>query len=66
VEDYSALLNVVYLERKKCRVFENCERMVVELKAFFFKTLYQWTNAYDCLHISSFPDFFFICFSLSG
>jgi hypothetical protein len=25
--------------------------------AFFFKTLYQWTTAYDCHHISDFLDF---------
>lgn len=38
------------------RNFEDYAWMMVELKAFF-KTLYQWTVAYDCLHISSFLKF---------
>jgi hypothetical protein len=45
------------------RSFEDCERTVVELKAFFFKTLYQWIVAYDCLHISNCLDFFDLLFS---
>jgi len=40
------------------RIFVDCERMVVELKAFF-NTLYQWTIAYDFVHIFSFHDFIF-------
>jgi hypothetical protein len=53
----TAMLNMVYLERKKWSSFEDCERTVVELEALLFKTLYQWTTAYDCLHISTFPYF---------
>jgi hypothetical protein len=33
---------------------------MVELKGFFFffsKTLYQFTTAYNCLHVSNFPNF---------
>jgi hypothetical protein len=38
---------------------------VVELKAFFFHTLFQWIVAYDSFYISSFHDFFiFIYFYL--
>jgi hypothetical protein len=32
---------------------------MVKLKAFFFKNLYQWIVAYDCLHISNFLDLLF-------
>lgn len=39
--------------------------MVVELKAFFFKTLYQWVVAYNCLHISSFLNFLYFIFYFS-
>lgn len=41
--------------------FEDSERIVVELKAFFFNTLYHLTVAYDCFHISSFFDFLVLC-----
>jgi hypothetical protein len=38
---------------------------VVELKAFFFHTLFQWIVAYDSFYISSFHDFFiFISYTL--
>ena len=30
--------------------------IVLELKAFFFKTLFLWTVAFDCLHIANFRD----------
>lgn len=33
-------------------------RTVVEIKASFFNTLYQWIAAYECFHICSFHDFF--------
>jgi len=47
VEDDFAMLNVMYLERKKNdQSFEDCERMMVKLKAFFFKTLYQYMCVY--------------------
>jgi hypothetical protein len=39
------------------RSFEDCERMVVELKTFFFKTLFQRTTTYDYFQISNFLDF---------
>jgi hypothetical protein len=42
---------------KNDRSFEDCERMVVELKAFFFKTVYLWTTTFDGLHITNFLDF---------
>jgi len=32
----------------------------VDLKAFFFKTLYHWTYSYDCLHILVFMIFLFL------
>jgi hypothetical protein len=38
--------------------FEDRKRMVVELKVFFFNTLYHWKAAYNCFHISSFHDSF--------
>jgi hypothetical protein len=31
---------------------------VVEIKASFFNTLYQWIAAYECFHICSFHDLF--------
>lgn len=36
----------------------------MELKAFFFKTLYHWMVAYDCFCISSFQDFLYFFFFL--
>jgi hypothetical protein len=36
------------------RRFEDCERTVVELQAFFFNTLYHWATAYDYFPISEF------------
>jgi hypothetical protein len=43
--------------------FYDCERMMVELKAFFsFKTFYQWTTSYGCLPISNFLDFLDLVF----
>jgi len=36
---------------------EDSERTEVELKAFFFNSLFLWMIVYDCNHISSF--FFF-------
>lgn len=39
VENDPVLLNVVFMERKKRSEF-CCVRLVEELKAFFFKTLY--------------------------
>jgi hypothetical protein len=41
------------------RCFEDCERTMVELKAFFFKTLYRWAAAFG-INIAFI--FFFICF----
>jgi hypothetical protein len=41
-------------------------RTMVELKALFFRTPFQWMVAYDCFHISSFHVFFFNLFSFSG
>jgi hypothetical protein len=41
------------------RSFEDCERMVVELNAFSFNTLYHWTAAFDYFNISSFHDFLY-------
>jgi hypothetical protein len=63
VEEDSILLNVVYLERKNDRSFEDRKKMVMEIKAFFFKTLYHWIVTCDWFHISSFQvflDFFFL------
>jgi hypothetical protein len=39
VEDDPTMLNVVPLKRNATS-FENCEKKLVELKAFLFKTLY--------------------------
>jgi hypothetical protein len=44
--------------------FEDCERMLGELKDFFFKILYLWTTAFDA-NISSF-DVFLELFSSSS
>jgi hypothetical protein len=49
----SALLNVVRNDRN----FEDNERTVVDLKAFF-NTLYHWMTAYEYFHIYSFHGFF--------
>jgi hypothetical protein len=43
---------------------EGSERIVAELKALFFHTLFEWIAAYDCLHISSFCDFLLSFFNL--
>jgi hypothetical protein len=49
-----------YIRRKiNDQSFEDCEKTMVKLKAFFFKTPYQWTTVYDCLQLSNFLDFFF-------
>jgi hypothetical protein len=47
--------NTPKIDSKKFRRFEDCKKLVVELKTF--KTLYQWTAAFHCLHSSSFQDF---------
>jgi hypothetical protein len=60
VEDDSIFLNMVYLEKRNDQNFKDYERMVTELKAFFFKTLYHWMTAYSCLHISSVHEFFYL------
>jgi hypothetical protein len=51
----SCLLWCFWRERND-RSFEDCERTVVDLKSFFFKTLYHWTTALD-LNLLSFHDF---------
>jgi hypothetical protein len=51
----------IWRERNN-RSFEDSERIVAELKALFFHTLFQWIIAYDCFHISSFHDFFLSLF----
>jgi hypothetical protein len=35
-------------------MFEDCEKTMVELKAFSFNNLYQWVVVLDCFHFSSF------------
>jgi hypothetical protein len=47
------------------RSFEDRERMLEELKSFFFNTLYMWTVAYVSHLIQSFHDFL-ILFSPSS
>jgi hypothetical protein len=59
---FDGLMWCIWRERND-RSFEDSERMVVKLKAFFFNTLFQWMVAYKCFHISSFHDFFCRCFS---
>jgi hypothetical protein len=51
----SCLLWCLWRERND-RSFEDNERMVAELKSFFFITLYRWTVALD-LNLLSFHDF---------
>jgi hypothetical protein len=65
LEDDSTMLNVVHLERKKWLNFEDREKTVVELKAFFLNSLFHLMAAYDSFRISSFHAFFDI-FSFSG
>ena len=55
------LMWCIWKERND-RIFEDSERTVVELKAFFFNTLYQWMVAYECFHISSFHALFGLFF----
>lgn len=53
VEDDSSSCLIWCIQRERnYRSFDDWERSVVDLKAFFFKTLYQWTADSDCLHIS--------------
>jgi hypothetical protein len=39
------------------RSFENCKRMVVDLKPFFFNTPYHWKAALDFPNLIGFHDF---------
>ena len=48
-------LNVVTLEGKKYRCFEDIESSILDLKLFFFRTLLDWLFA---LQNKSFPSFF--------
>ena len=65
VEDEpSCLLWCIWRERNY-KSFEDCERTVVNLKSFFFNTLYHWAVAVDFPNLLGFPDFL-ECFSLSS
>jgi len=48
------------------RSLEICERTMLELKASFFNTLYQWTASLNCFHFYTFRVFlfFFLIFFL--
>jgi hypothetical protein len=50
------------LRERNSRSSKDCERTMVELKAFFFKALYQWTTAHNCLLISNLLDFLDLVF----
>jgi hypothetical protein len=49
----SYLMWCIWKERND-QSFEYCERTMVELKAFFFKTLYHYLVAYNYFQISRF------------
>jgi hypothetical protein len=57
--------NVVYLEERNARNFVDCERMVLELKAIIFKSLYVWMVAYGSSCCSNFLEFLDLCSSTS-
>jgi NADH:ubiquinone oxidoreductase subunit 3 (subunit A) len=46
--------------------FKDCEKLVVELKNFMFKSLYTWTAVYNSPHFSNFSEFLFFFFFLIG
>jgi hypothetical protein len=45
------------------RNFEDCESLVVELKAFMFKSLYVWVASHNSLLLSNFLKFLGMCSS---
>jgi hypothetical protein len=51
------------LREHNSRNFENCERMVVELKDKLFKTLYGWMATINSSHYSNFLEFMYLCSS---
>jgi len=46
--------------KRNDRSFEDRERTVAVLKAFFFNSLFQWRTTYDYFRICSFHDFSFL------
>jgi hypothetical protein len=60
--DFAMLMWCIWRERND-RCFEDCGRTTVDLKAFFFKTLYLWITAFDGIHITNFLDLFVFFFS---
>ena len=52
----SCLMLCIWRERND-RNFEDRNRTMVELKAFFFNTLYQWMAILGCFQFSSFRNF---------
>jgi hypothetical protein len=60
----SILLWCLWRERND-RNFEDCERMVVEIKSFFFNTLYHGTVVLDYPHFLGSHDFLLSFFFFS-
>jgi hypothetical protein len=66
VEDGTVLPFVVHLEGKKNdKSFEDRERKMVDLKSFFFNTLYHWVVALNFPNLLGFHDFL-DCFYFSN
>jgi hypothetical protein len=47
------------------RSFEDCERLVIELKVIMFKSLYAWLVVYNSPHFSTFSKFLKLCSYIS-
>jgi hypothetical protein len=58
------LLCLMWYIWRECnaRNFEDCERMVKEIKAIMLKSLYVWMTAYNCSHFSKFLKFLDVLF----
>jgi len=61
----SCLLWCIWREKKNDKSFEDRERKMVDLKSFFFNTLYHWVVALNFPNLLGFHDFL-DCFYFSN
>lgn len=50
-----------YLEERNTKSFDECERTMIELKAFFTKTLLEWMSASGMFSFASLVDLVDFC-----
>jgi hypothetical protein len=48
-------------KERNARNFEDCERLIIELKAIMFKSLYVWMVVYNSSLFSNFLEFMDLC-----